>query len=481
MRLARRAAVAIAAGALLSGTAAYGTASAGDTASATAQHLPQQWAGTSQADTLRDAAATQGRFVGTALNDGLLNNPTYTAIAGGEFSSVTAENAMKWGSLESTRGQYNWGGADRLVEFADRHGQQVYGHTLVWHSQLPGWVENGNFSPTELRGIVDNHIATVAGRYAGDIDRWDVVNEVFNEDGTFRDSVFSRAFGESFVADAFRATRAADPDARLFINDYNTDGINAKSDGMYRLVSSLLDAGVPIDGVGFQSHMILGQMPASYQANLQRFADLGLEVVITELDIRMNTPSDAGRLAQQAEQYRQVVQACLNVDRCSGVTMWGVSDRDSWIPGVFPGEGAANLNDEDYRPKPAYGAVLAAFGGGGDPDPTDPTDPTDPAPGGCTVSYRVTSAWPGGSVVEVGVTTATALDGWQATFALPAGARVTGGWNATFSQSGSTVTAANVAHNRAVGAGGTFGFGFQSDTGAHGAPAVSLNGERCAT
>ncbi|NJP66868.1 endo-1,4-beta-xylanase [Streptomyces spiramenti] len=482
MRLARRAAVAIAAGTLLTGLAVHGTATA--TAPVAGDATRTLTVAPAQADTLREAAAEQGRFIGTALNDGLLGNAAYSAIAGGEFSSVTAENAMKWGSLEPNRGQYNWAGADRLVEFAAAHGQQVYGHTLVWHSQLPGWVENGGFAPAELREIVDNHIATVAGRYAGEIDRWDVLNEVFNENGTFRDSVFHRAFGEEYIADAFRAAHAADPEAALFINDYNTDGINAKSDAMYRLVSSLLADGVPVHGVGFQSHMILGQMPSTYRANLQRFSDLGLEVVVTELDIRMNTPSDAARLDQQADQYRQVIGDCLAVSGCSGVTVWGVSDRDSWIPGVFPGEGAANLYDDDYRPKPAYGAVLDALGGAPGPDPTDPDptdpDPTDPGtPAGCTAAYRVVSSWGGGSVVEVSVTTAAALDGWQARFTLPAGARVTNGWNAVFATSGGAVTASHVAHNRAVPAGGTVGFGFQADTGAHAAPVVALNGAEC--
>ncbi|NJQ05754.1 endo-1,4-beta-xylanase [Streptomyces lonarensis] len=492
MRPARRAAVAIAAGTLLTGLAVHGTATATAPVTEEAARTLSVTA-PAQADTLREAAAEQGRFIGTALNDALLGNSAYTAIAGGEFSSVTAENAMKWGSLESTRGQYNWAGADRLVEFAAANDQQVYGHTLVWHSQLPGWVENGGFAPAELREIVDNHIATVAGRYAGSIDRWDVVNEAFNENGTFRDTVFLRAFGERYIADAFHAAHAADPGAKLFINDYNTDGINAKSDAMYRLVSSLLADGVPVHGVGFQSHMILGQMPASYRANLQRFSDLGLEVAVTELDIRMNTPADPTRLDRQADQYRQVVDDCLAVSGCSGVTVWGISDRDSWIPGVFPGEGAANLYDDDYRPKPAYWAVLDAFGGAPGPDPTDPdptdpdptdpdpTDPTDPGtPAGCTASYRVLNSWGGGSVVEVSVTTTTALSGWQARFTLPSGARVTNGWNAVFATGGGAVTASHVAHNRVVPAGGTVTFGFQADTGAHAAPAVALNGAECA-
>jgi endo-1,4-beta-xylanase len=492
MRLVRRAAVAVAAGALISGVAVYGSATAGESPPAgTPATESADETGTAQASTLRAAAATSGRFIGTAVNDSLLNNPTYAAIAGGEFSSVTAENVMKWESIQPSEGQFNWAAADRLARFAEQHNQDLYGHTLVWHSQLPGWVENGNHSAQRLRGIITDHINAVAGRYASDVDRWDVVNEAFNEDGTFRNSVFYRTLGESYIADSFRAARAAAPGAKLFINDYNTDGINAKSDGMYRLVQSLLNQGVPIDGVGFQSHMILGQMPSTYQANLERFAALGLEVVITELDIRMNTPSDSNRLEQQAQQYSQVTQACLNVSRCSGITVWGISDRDSWIPDVFPGEGAANLYDDNYQPKPAYHAMLRTLGGGDPTDPSDPTDPADPSdpsdpadptnPGqGCTATYQ-TNFWNAGSVVEVRVTSAAALSGWTVTWTLPSGT-VTNSWNAQVSQSGTAATATNLGYNGAVPAGGTLAFGFQTDSGnPYPPPTVRLNGSACAT
>ncbi|MQS07741.1 endo-1,4-beta-xylanase [Streptomyces sp. IF17] len=475
----RRAAVALAAGVLISGVGIHAS-----TMTASAQD-----------STLRAAAESSGRFVGTAINDSLLNNSTYRAIAEREFSSVTAENAMKWESIEPNRGQYNWAGADRLMNFAAQNNQQVWGHVLVWHSQLPGWLDNGNFSGSELRSIMNNHIETFAGRYRGQVDRWEVVNEIFNEDGSFRDTIWLRGLGESYVEEAFRAARAADPNAKLFINDYNTDGINAKSDAMYRLVSNLVARGVPIDGVGFQSHMILGQVPSTYQQNLQRFADLGLEVAVTELDIRMNTPADPTRLQRQANEYASVTEACLAVSRCSGITVWGISDRDSWIPDWFQGEGAANLYDDNYQPKPAYYAMREAFGGpGGGPgggdnggpggnggnDGGDNGGPGGPGTGECTANYDVTSRWDAGSVVEVRVTTRQSLNGWQVSFDLPSGVRVTNGWNANVTQSGNRVTATNADYNGNVGANGTLQFGFMTDSGQqYSAPAVTLNGTAC--
>jgi endo-1,4-beta-xylanase len=345
-RIARLAA-GTAAGTLIASALVYGTA-AGD------ESEPRQ------DPTLQEAAAQSGRFAGAGITASEIQLPEYAEIAGSEFGSITPGNEMKWGSVEPAQGQFDWSGADQLVEFAESNGQEVHGHTLVWHSQLPGWVENGQYEG-ELSDIMTDHITTEVSRYAGQIARWDVVNEPFNEDGTMRDSVFLQEIGESYIADAFRAADAADPDAKLYINDYNTEGMGAKSDAMYELVSSLLDQGVPIDGVGFQSHFIVGQVPADMRENLQRFADLGLEVAVTELDVRIEMPADDAELEQQATDYASVVGACTGVAGCTGVTIWGITDAYSWIPDVFPGYGAALAWDENYQPKPAYGATREAF------------------------------------------------------------------------------------------------------------------------
>ena len=174
----------------------------------------------SAAATLRAAAVTRNKFIGFAAATNLLSNDaSYRAIAQTEFNQVTAENAMKWDATEPNDNQYSFGGADQVVAFAQANSQVVHGHTLVWHSQTPGWVQG--LSATAMRTAMQDHITTVVGRYASNpvVQSWDVVNEIFNEDGTRRASFWQNTLGDGYVADAFRFARAADPDARLCIND----------------------------------------------------------------------------------------------------------------------------------------------------------------------------------------------------------------------------------------------------------------------
>ena len=294
------------------------------------------------------------RYVGSAAAAQYLSGEAdYRTVLTREFDSITPENEMKWGTVEANRGQYNWSGADAIVNYAQQTGKTVRGHTLVWHSQLPGWVSG--LGSAELRTVTQRHINTEMGRYRGRIRAWDVVNEMFNEDGSRRQSVFQQRLGDGYVADAFRWARAADPSAKLYINDYNTEGINAKSNALYNLVRSLKQQGVPIDGVGFQAHLSIQYgFPSSLRDNLARFAALGVDVAITELDVRMRLPADSAKLGTQASYFRQVWDACHAVSRCVEFTTWGFTDRHSWVPDTFPGEGAACLYDSGLRPKPAY-------------------------------------------------------------------------------------------------------------------------------
>ncbi|MFC4111295.1 endo-1,4-beta-xylanase [Nonomuraea zeae] len=337
---------------------------------------------------LRTHAASRGKFIGAALATSPLSNETsYRNIAATEFNQVTAENAMKWDSTEPSQGQFNFSGADAIVNFATQNNQQVHGHTLVWHNQTPSWVQG--LSATAMRTAMQNHISQVVGRYASNatVVSWDVVNEVFDDSGNLRTSFWYNTLGQSYIADAFRAARAADPDARLCINDYNTEGINAKSTAIYNLVSSLRQQNVPVDCVGFQSHLAIQYgFPGDFQQNLQRFAALGVQVRITELDVRIQTPRDATKDATQATYYRNVVNACLAVTACAGVTIWGFTDKYSWVPDTFPGQGAALIYDESYAQKPSYTAVHDALAGGTTTDPTPPTTPGTPSASSITSS-----------------------------------------------------------------------------------------------
>ncbi|HTI26110.1 MAG TPA: endo-1,4-beta-xylanase [Kutzneria sp.] len=305
------------------------------------------------ATTLGAAAAAKGRTFATAVAAGHLGEAAYARTLDTEFSGVTPENEMKWDATEPGRGSFNFGAADTIVNHAVSHGMRVRGHTLVWHNQLPGWV-SGISSGTDLLAAVRNHIAGVVGHFKGKIWYWDVVNEAFADGGSggLRSSIFQQRIGNSFIEDAFRAARAADPAAKLCYNDYSIDGINAKSTGVYNMVRDFKSRGVPIDCVGFQGHFSVNQVPRDYQANLQRFADLGVDVQITELDI-----GGSDRTAQAAN-YRTVVQACLAVARCNDITVWGITDKYSWRASSTP-----LLFDGNYAKKPAYTSVLQALNG----------------------------------------------------------------------------------------------------------------------
>ena len=399
----------------------------------------------SAATTLGAAAAQSGRYFGTAVAAGRLNDQTYVNILNTEFTMVTAENEMKWDATEPNRGQFSYSGGDRVLNQAVGNGKRVRGHALLWHQQEPGWAQR--MEGADLRRAMMNHVTQVATHYKGKIYAWDVVNEAFADGGSGgrRDSNLQRT-GNDWIEAAFRAARAADPAAKLCYNDYNTDSINPKSTGIYNMVRDFKARGVPIDCVGFQSHLT-NNAPPDYQANLQRFADLGVEVQITELDI-------AG--SNQANAYGAVTRACMAIRACTGITVWGIRDTDSWRGGenplLFTGSGAK---------KPAYNAVLDALNAGG-PGPTTTTTTTSngPGPGGCTAAVSL-NQWNGGFVATVKVTAgSTALRGWRVTTTLSNGT-VTSSWSSNRSGTSGTVTFTNVDYNANVPAGGSTEFGFQ--------------------
>ena len=471
--------------AVVSTALALGLAAAGLTAAAHGQFgltaTPVSAETAQQQQTLRELADQLGVRMGTAVSEQHLGQQAYHDSAATEFNSVTHENSLKWESVQPQRGEYSFDGADTVVEFAESNDQQVHGHTLVWHSQLPSWVENGGFGPEELLEIMDDHISTTMGRYEGQIDTWDVANEVIDDDANWRDSVFHEQLGEDFVAESLHMARAADPSASLFINDYSIDGINAKSDVYYDLASDLVAQGAPLDGIGLQAHLIVGQVPGDMRQNIERFADLGLEVMITELDIRVPTPATEADLQRQAEDYREVFEICLDVSGCSGVTVWGVTDAYSWVPDHFEGEGSALPIDENYDPKPAYWAIHEALGGAGGGEPTDeptdgptdePTDgPTDPPTGDCSAEYTLISDWGSGYQGEVTVTAGADITGW--TVSWPAsGGTIDQAWNATVTHNGDQVSATNAEHNGTLSSGGSTTFGFLGSDAPSGTPDV---------
>ncbi len=329
------------------------------------------------ANSLRALAAPINLRIGSAIIPFDLDHPDYAKIAGDQFSTVTPGNEMKWQVVEPTKGTFDWSGGDRLVSFANQHGQLVRGHTLVWHNQLPDWlttgVSNGTITNAQLRELLHQHITDEVTHFKGKIWQWDVANEFFANawdpnplpDGINGDDFWIQHLGEGVLADAFRWAHKADPNALLFYNDFNIageDGTNVKSDAVFAWVKKMLAQGVPIDGIGNQGHLDTQfGFPTKLTEDLQRYANLRLKVAITEADVRTfvnnatdQVPTDNLSTFAQPYEFDQMLKACLAVRQCISFTVWGFGDADSWVPGFFTGEGYATIYDVKLNPKSAY-------------------------------------------------------------------------------------------------------------------------------
>ena len=320
----------------------------------------------SHTTTLRRLGLGAHRLIGTAVDASALDeDPEYRRVLAREFDYVTPENAMKWEPVHPAPGTWRFADADRLVNFARAHGMAVKGHALVWHEQLPDYVYAAT-DAAALHALLADHIHGLVGHFRREMRAWDVVNEpIAITGGGLRRTPFSELLGPDYIAEALRIAHAADPHAKLYINEFGAEGLGPKSDALYALVAQLLQDGVPLDGVGFQMHLgyIFGAPPATARANLQRFADLGLRVNISEMDVQIATlPGDLPhRLDVQRQAYFDMVSACVAVAGCDAITFWGFTDRYSWIDRTFGFDDAPLPFDDFFARKPAYDGVTAAL------------------------------------------------------------------------------------------------------------------------
>ena len=321
------------------------------------------------AGSLRNAANAK-LHVGTAVQPSYIaSDPRYAATLAREFDQLEPENQMKWSSLRPARDRFDFTAADELVHFAKQNGMAVRGHNLLWHQAIPTWLANGNWTWNELSQLMTDHIQTVVKHYAGSVYAWDVVNEAFHPNGSLRSTIWYDSPGigaegpYGYIERAFVLAHAADPKAKLFYNDYAFEGGGPKFEAILAMARDFKKRGVPIDGIGFQCHFALDSIStATLEKTMRAFTDLGLEVQITELDVRVPVDgtgeANPNNLERQAQEYANVVRACLAVRSCTAIQVWGFSDAHSWIPRFYPGYGAGTLFDREYRPKPAYGIVL---------------------------------------------------------------------------------------------------------------------------
>jgi endo-1,4-beta-xylanase len=313
------------------------------------------------------------------------------ALVKREFNTISPENVLKWIVVHPQPNQYDFAPADKYVAFGERNGMFIIGHTLVWHSQVPGWVfqdaQGQPLTRDALLARMKDHINTVVGRYKGRIKGWDVVNEALNEDGSLRQTPWMKIIGPDYIQKAFEFAHEADPAAELYYNDYNLD-YPAKRDGAVRLIKSLLDKGIPVHAIGSQEHLKL-TTPTAIQVDsaIRAFAAIGVKVNVTELDIDLlppatrNTGADVSMRAgpapslnpyaaglpdsmqlKLAHRYEDLFRVYLaNKDAIDRVTFWGVTDGDSWLNG-WPVPGRTSyplLFDRQLGKKPAYDAVSA--------------------------------------------------------------------------------------------------------------------------
>ena len=327
--------------------------------------------------TLRLRAAARGLFVGSAVNArALRTDGAYRETLAREYNLLTPENEMKYGLLVKDRNVYNFEPAQEIVEFAKANDMRVRGHTLVWHQQNPAWLRPEDFTRSHALDLLQKHIFTTLGHFRGDIYAWDVINEAIDEEGSLRETFWRKTIGPEYLEYAFKWAHEADPSALLFYNEYGADDLGAKSEGMYNLLKDLKSRDVPVNGVGLQMHLAMYDSdgrnrpafphpPAAddLQKNLQRLAELGLEIHITELDVQIQQipGSQEEKLQKQAEVYADLLQVVLENPSVKAIVTWGFTDRYSWIPHFTGVEDAPLPFDQYYQPKPAYEALYEAL------------------------------------------------------------------------------------------------------------------------
>lgn len=308
--------------------------------------------------------------VGVAVSTDLLQyHERYREIATSQFNRISGETAWLYERVHPHKNVYCWNDYDSLVKFAKTYDKDIVGHSLVYHDYLPYWLTGFSGSKSDWEALLKDHIQTIVSKYKGEINTWIVVNEAFNEDGTLRSSIWEKHIGPSYISKAFIWAHEANPEAKLFYNDYNLALNRNKLDAVLRLLRTFKANGVPVDGLGCQLH-IFDQFPEIAEINemalkIQRH---DLLVYYSEIDISLNiyskqsSPTDE-QLMEQKRKLKGIVKGYKQIDKKYqfGISFWNISDADTWIRNNFGRIDWPCLWDDNYEPKPMYCGIKEAL------------------------------------------------------------------------------------------------------------------------
>lgn len=331
-------------------------------------------------------------LVGAALNTAQITGKDTAGlrILTTHFNSIVAENCMKSEVIHPVEGEFNFTLSDQFVDLGEKHNMFIIGHALIWHTQLARWFcvdEKGdNVSPEILKERMKNHITTIVSRYKGRVKGWDVVNEAILEDGSFRKTKFYEILGEEYIPLAFQYAQEADPEAELYYNDYN-EWYPGRREAVIRLIRTLKERGIRIDAIGMQGHLGMDSPSIEeYEKSIQDYAKEGVKVMITEFELSILPQPREGigadlavNIDYQKElnpytegvpnsvqiEWNERMLSLFNVfirnsDYISRVTLWGISDRDSW-KNNFPVFGRTDyplLFDRENKEKPVIEMII---------------------------------------------------------------------------------------------------------------------------
>jgi endo-1,4-beta-xylanase len=323
---------------------------------------------------LKELASQHGIVIGNFAIRSKLKDPIYKPILTRQFNVALVDNTPNWyftdGGLRPTKDTFYFDHMDEVMSFASEQNMNIQAHHFLWGDEkwLPSWLKNGNYTKDELLTIIRKHIQVVGSRYAGRINEWTVVNEAFSRGQHvygLNDWWADHTGGKEYIDEAFKAARAADPYAKLLLNDFGNESYNDISNETYLYLKSAKERKIPIDGIGMQMHIDGTHPPTKDEvvSNMKRFGELGLGVYVTELDVNMNDvkASSKSKQAIQADIYYEMARACIESKVCKSFSILGITDAETWYNYMGLKDAQPLIFDKKYRPKPAFYSLRDAF------------------------------------------------------------------------------------------------------------------------